>query len=226
MKRRDVWDIRHKKALTILIGYDKIEQEMRDSGMTEKEKAAQGLLYNANYDPQLQQERLESICVCHAYNQLHPKDMAKREAMMRKHLKQCKEHFVIEQPFICDYGYRISIGDYFFSNYNLVILDCAEVTFGDHVFIAPNCGFYTAGHPLDVEDRNVGLEYAYPIKVGNNVWIGAGVHVLAGVTIGDNCVIGAGSVVNKDIPANTLAAGNPCKVIRNIQPDDKLRYPR
>ena len=107
---------------------------------------------------------------------------------------------------------------------NCIILDEAKVTFGDNVFIAPNCGFYTAGHPLDVEQRNKGLEYAYPITIGNNVWIGAHVCVLPGVTIGDNTVIGAGSIVTKNIPANVLAAGNPCKVIRNITEEDKLKY--
>ena len=127
------------------------------------------------------------------------------------------ENYYIEQPFYCDYGYNISVGDNFYSNVNLVILDGAKVTFGDNVFIAPDCGFHTAGHPLDVGRRNMGLEYARPITVGNNVWIGAGVHVLPGVTIGDNCVIGAGSVVNRDIPANSLAVGNPCRVIRSLE---------
>ena len=107
-------------------------------------------------------------------------------------------------------------GDNFYANFNLVILDEAPVTFGDNVFIAPNCGFYTAGHPIDAAERNKGLEYARPITVGDNVWIGAGVTVLPGVTIGDNCVIGAGSVVVKDIPANCIAVGNPCKVIKTI----------
>ncbi|MDE6812956.1 MAG: sugar O-acetyltransferase, partial [Duncaniella sp.] len=112
--------------------------------------------------------------------------------------------------------YNITLGENFYSNVNLVILDCAKVTFGDNVFIAPDCGFHTAGHPLDVEQRNAGLEYARPITVGNNVWIGAGVHVLPGVTIGDNCVIGAGSLVNRDIPSGSLAVGNPCRVIRKL----------
>ena len=103
----------------------------------------------------------------------------------------------------------------------MVILDGAKVIFGDNVFIAPNCGFYTAGHPIDSERRNEGLEYAYPIIVGNDVWIGAGVHVMPGVTIGDNVVIGAGSVVVKDIPSNSVAVGNPCKVIRAITEEDK-----
>lgn len=101
-------------------------------------------------------------------------------------------------------------------NFNCVILDGARVTFGDNVFVAPGCGFYTAGHPLDAEQRNKGLEYARPIKVGSNVWIGGNVCVLPGVTIGDNCVIGAGSVVTRDIPSGVVAAGNPCRVIRKI----------
>ena len=122
----------------------------------------------------------------------------------------------IEQPFNCDYGYNISTGKNFFANFNLVILDEAPVTFGDNVFIAPNCAFYTAGHPLDPVERNKGLEYARPITVGHNVWIGGNVCVLPGVSIGDNCVIGAGSVVVRDIPANSVAVGNPCKVIKRL----------
>ena len=106
-------------------------------------------------------------------------------------------------------------------NHNLVILDGAKVIFGDNVFVGPNCGFYTAGHPIDYERRNKGLEYAYPITVGSNVWFGGGVQVMPGVTIGDNVVIGAGSVVVKDIPSNCVAVGNPCKVIREITDEDK-----
>lgn len=127
------------------------------------------------------------------------------------------EHLTIEQPFVCDYGYNISVGEGFFANYNLVILDPAPVTFGDNVFIAPNCSFTTASHPLDAERRNKGLETCKPIHVGNNVWIGANVVVLPGVTIGDNAVIGAGSVVTRDIPAGYVAYGNPCKPHRKIE---------
>lgn len=134
------------------------------------------------------------------------------------------ETLLIEQPFYCDYGYNIEIGSNFYANMNCIILDEAKVSFGNNVFIAPGCGFYTAGHPLDVQQRNKGLEYAYPISIGNNVWIGAHVCVLPGVTIGDNTVIGAGSVVTKNIPANVLAAGNPCKVIRVITEEDKQKY--
>ncbi len=105
-----------------------------------------------------------------------------------------------------------------------MILDPAKVTFGDNVFIAANCGFYTAGHPIDAELRNQLLEFAYPITVGNNVWFGGNVVVLPGVTIADNVVIGAGSVVTKDIPANVIAVGNPCKVLREITEEDKTKY--
>ena len=126
--------------------------------------------------------------------------------------------------FWCDYGYNITFGENFFANHNLVILDCAKVTFGNNVFIGPNCGFYTAGHPIDFEQRNRGLEYAYPIKVGSNVWFGGGVQVMPGVSIGSNVVIGGGSIVTKDIPSNVIAVGNPCKVIREITEKDKETY--
>ena len=107
--------------------------------------------------------------------------------------------------------------------YKRQILDCAEVTFGNNVFIGPNCGFYTAGHPVDAEQRNQGLEYAKPIKVGNDVWIGGNVCVMPGVTIGDNVVIGGGSVVVKDIPSGTVAVGNPCKAVRKITEADRMK---
>ena len=119
------------------------------------------------------------------------------------------KQIIVEQNFWCDYGYNIFVGENFYMNHNCIILDGAKVEFGDNVFVAPNCGFYTAGHPLDYETRNKGLEYAKPIKIGNNVWIGGNVIVLPGVNIGDNVVIGAGSVVNKDIPSNSMAVGIP-----------------
>ena len=135
---------------------------------------------------------------------------------MKKILGATKENFLIEQPFMCDYGYNIEIGENFYANHNMIILDGNKVKFGDNVFIAPNCSFYTAGHPLDYVIRNKGLEYAKPIEVGDNVWIGGNVVVLPGVTIGNNCVIGAGSIVTKDIPDNSLAVGNPCRVIKKL----------
>ena len=184
--------------------------------VSEKEKCRRGELYDANYDAELIAERQICKDLCHEYNSIRPSETARREELLIKLLGKTGGSFLIEQPFYCDYGYNIEIGENFYANVNCVILDGAKVTFGDNVFIAPNCGFYTAGHPLDVEQRNRGLEYARPITVGNNVWIGAQVSVLPGVTIGDNCVIGAGSVVNRDIPSGSLAVGNPCRVIRKI----------
>ncbi len=184
--------------------------------MTEKEKMLAGEIYDANYDPNLIAERQDCKELCRDYNDLRPKDMEARTQMLHRILGHIAGDLLIEQPFYCDYGYNIRVGRNFYSNFNLVILDGAPVTFGDNVFIAPNCGFYTAGHPIDPVERNRGLEYARPITVGNNVWIGAQVCVLPGVTIGDNCVIGAGSVVTHDIPAGSVAVGNPCRVIRRI----------
>lgn len=185
--------------------------------MTEKEKMLAGEIYDANYDPQLIAERMACKEKCRDYNDLRPSDTEGRDKMLRQLLGSAGEGLYIEQPFLCDYGYNIHVGRNFYSNVNLVILDGARVSFGDNVFIAPNCGFYTAGHPLQAKERNKGLEYARPITVGSDVWIGADVSVLPGVTIGDGCVIGAGSVVNRDIPPYSLAAGNPCRVIRRIE---------
>lgn len=184
--------------------------------MTEKEKMLKGMIYDANNDPQLIEERLRCKEMCRDYNDLRPGDTAGRRSKLCEILGEVGGDILIEQPFYCDYGYNIRAGRNFYANFNMVILDEAPVTFGDNVFIAPNCGFYTAGHPIDPAERNKGLEYARPITVGNNVWIGAGVHVLPGVTIGDNCVIGAGSVVVHDIPSDSVAVGNHCKVIKSI----------
>ena len=191
---------------------------------TEKTKAQTGLLYDANYDPELTRERMDCADRLHAFNLLRPSQAEEREAILRDLLGKTEGAFTILSPFFCDYGYNIEIGENFFMNVNCVILDGAKVKFGNNVFVAPHCGFYTAGHPLDKERRNQGLEYALPIMVGDNVWIGGHVCVLPGVRIGDNTVIGAGSVVTRDIPANVLAAGNPCRVIRPITEADKLRY--
>lgn len=184
---------------------------------SEKEKCRRGELYDANNDSELLAERQACKVACHEYNALSPLLTDERERLMRRLLGRTGKRFTIEQPFFCDYGYNVEIGENFYANVNCVILDEAKVTFGDNVFVAPNCGFYTAGHPFDVKQRNSGLEYARPIVIGNNVWIGAQVCVLPGVSIGDNCVIGAGSVVVKSIPPNSLAVGNPCRVIRELK---------
>lgn len=175
------------------------------------------MLYNPNYDPELTLHRIACKDLCLEYNQTKNSDLEKRDALIKHIVGKVKDNFVIESSFWCDYGYNIVLGENFYANHNLVILDCAKVTFGDNVFIGPNCGFYTAGHPVGVKERNEGLEYARPITVGNNVWLGGNVVVLPGVSIGNNSIIGAGSVVTKDIPDNVIAVGNPCKVIRKIE---------
>ena len=194
--------------------------------MTEREKMQQGLLYDANYDEELLAERSRCKDLCFAYNQLLPSLVDQQKDIIRRLFGKTGERFYITAPFWCDYGCNIEIGENFYTNHNCVILDGAKVTFGDNVFIAPNCTFSTAGHPLDTEQRNQGLEYAYPITVGDNVWFGASVTVLPGVTIGSNTVIGAGSDVNRDIPDGVVAVGNPCRVLRKITEEDKKKYGR
>lgn len=189
--------------------------------MTEKEKMQRQMLYDANYDKQLQEERRKAKDLCYAFNHTPPSDEEKQAAILKSLLGKTSGSFCILAPFWCDYGYHIEIGENFFANHNMVILDGAKVTFGNNVFIAPDCGFYTAGHPIDAQRRNEGLEYAYPITVGDNVWIGAGVRVMPGVTIGSDVVIGGGSVVVRDIPDHCVAVGNPCRVIRSITEEDR-----
>ncbi len=184
--------------------------------MTEKEKMLLGEIYNANYDEELIKERQIVKDLCYEYK-IKPSSMNERKEKIKSILGKTKDNFLIEQPFVCDYGYNIEIGENFYANHNLVILDANKVKFGDNVFIAPNCGFYTAGHPINADMRNEGLEYAKPIEIGNDVWIGGNVVVLPGVKIGNNVVIGAGSIVNKDIPSNSVAVGNPCRVIKEIK---------
>lgn len=184
--------------------------------MTEKEKQQAGLLYDASHDPEVLSDLRRCEQECYEINQIEPDNREERFRRLRKLLGRTGEGFTVVAPFFCDYGYNIKVGDNFFANAYCVMLDEAEVTFGDNVFIGPSCSFYTAGHPLNIEERNRGLEYARPIHVGSNVWFGGNVTVCPGVTIGDNTTIGAGSVVTRDIPSGVLAAGNPCRVIREL----------
>lgn len=193
--------------------------------MTEWEKAQKGYLYDANYDTEIVEARARCADLCYEFNLCKPSDTVKQKEILHQILGEVKGDMVVTAPFYCDYGYNISVGDNFYTNHNCTILDGAKVVFGDNVFIAPNCVFSTAGHAIDAKQRGEGLEIALPITVGNNVWIGANVSVLPGVTIGDNTIIGAGSVVNKDIPSNVIAVGNPCRIMREITEDDKNKYP-
>ena len=188
---------------------------------TDKEKMLAGEPYLA-FCNELVTERARAKEILFEYNNLHPSEMEKRTEILKHFLGATGKQLLIEQPFRCDYGYNIRVGKYFYTNHNCVILDCAKVTFGDHVMVGPNCGFYTACHPIDPQQRREGVEFARPITVGNDVWFGGSCTVLPGVTIGDGCVIGAGSVVTRDIPANTVAAGNPCRVLRSISEADRM----
>lgn len=185
--------------------------------MTEKEKMSAGLLYDANYDATLLNERLYAQDLCFQLNQLPPSAIEQRQQILKNLLGKTAHNFTVLSGFQCDYGYNIEIGENFFANFNCIVLDAAKVSFGNNVFIAPNCGFYTSGHPIDADQRNQGLEFAKPINVGNNVWIGGNVVVLPGVTIGDNSVIAAGSLVTHDITSNVVAMGSPCRVYKQIR---------
>ena len=191
--------------------------------MNQKERMRNNLPYRAWLDG-LEEERLACKTKTYEYNNIPPRDRAKRKELMRTIVGKIGEEFNIESPFQCDYGYNIEIGENFYSNHNLIILDVGRVKIGDNVQVAPNVSIYTAGHPVHPETRNTGYEYGIDITIGDNVWIGGSVSILPGVTIGDNAVIGAGSVVTKDIPANVIAAGNPCRVIREITEEDRYYY--
>lgn len=193
--------------------------------MTEWEKAQNGFLYDANYDKNIVELRARCADLCYDFNCCRPSDVERQQELLAQILGNMKGNPVVTAPFYCDYGFNISVGENFYTNHNVTILDGAKVTFGDNVFIAPNCVFSTVGHAIDSTQRSRGLEIALPITVGDNVWIGTNVSVLPGVTIGSNTIIGAGSVVNKNIPEGVIAAGNPCKVIRKITKADKKRYP-
>lgn len=188
--------------------------------MTEKQKMLMGIIYNAE-EACLIEERNRAKSLTKQYNESRQEDRDHRKYLMGQIFGKLGQNVHLEAPFYLDYGYRTTIGDDFFSNFNLTILDGGGVEIGDRVFIGPNVGIYTANHPTDVRRREKGYEWALPVKIGNKVWIGGGATILPGVTIGDNTVIAAGSVVTKDIPANVVAAGNPCKVIKEAEEGDR-----
>ena len=183
--------------------------------MTEKEKMLAGEVYDA-CNPELLEELNAVKVLCQQYNQLLPTDFAARNEMLQQMLGQADTDTFINQPFYCDYGKHIRVGKRFFANFCLTVLDEALVTFGDDCFVGPNVSIYTACHSTNPVERNTRQEWAKPVTIGNNVWIGGSVTILAGVTIGDNCTIGAGSVVTRDIPANSVAIGNPARVVKQV----------
>ena len=182
---------------------------------TERQKMLAGELYLAS-DPELVALRARARQITRAYNSTIETERDVRRALLNRLLGQMSPVIEIEPPFRCDYGTNIFLGANFYANFGVIMLDCAEIRIGDNVLLAPNVQLYAASHPLDPNVRLTLRETAAPITIGNNVWLGGGAIVLPGVTIGDNTTIGAGSVVTRDIPANVLAAGNPCRVLRSV----------
>lgn len=190
--------------------------------MTEQEKCDLGLMYDTNF-PGREAMHIECADLCYDYNHTRPSDMARREELLRKIFGKLGKNPYVEPNLFCGFGWNIEAGDNFFANNNCVFVDPGRIIFGDNVFIGPSCGFYTAHHPVHHELRNQMYEFAKPIHVGSNVWIGGGTVVLPGAKIGNNVVIGAGSVVTGEIPDNVIAFGNPCRVHRPITEEDLLQ---
>lgn len=191
--------------------------------MNQKERMLAGLPYKAWLDG-LSEERIKNKLQIYDYNLLRPDEGEKMEVLIKDILGKTGENIFIEQPFHCDYGKNIELGNNFFANYNCIILDVGKVIIGENVQFAPNVAIYTAGHPIHPESRNSGYEYGIGVTIGDNVWVGGNVVINPGVTIGNNVVIGAGSVVTKDIPDNVVAVGNPCRVVREITEQDRKYY--
>lgn len=192
---------------------------------TELEKMIAGELYHQT--PELLELRLQTRDLLYEYNRCHPRELERRRELIKKMFAQVGKEYFIELPFHVDYGFNVTIGENFFANNNLTLLDVCPIIIGDDVLLAPNVGIYTAGHVLDPRlRRETGAEFGQPVTIGNNVWVGANVTILPGVTIGADTVIGAGSVVTKDLPAGVLAVGNPCKVVRAFNQRDREFYYR
>ncbi len=191
--------------------------------MKNRVEAPINCLFQGCYNPQFEEEIAKCKDKCFEYNKLNPNDRQSQRKMLEEILGNMGKEVMITPPFWCDYGYNISVGDYFYSNHNMIVTDGARVSFGDNVFVAPNCCFTTAEHAIDPQQRKAGMEIAKPITIGNNVWIGAGSTILAGVTIGDNSVIGAGSVVTKSIPANVIAVGVSLSYARILEKTNLIK---
>lgn len=191
--------------------------------MTEWEKLQNGQMYN-DFDDDLFQRRVAAKKLFRAYNRTEDEDVELRKSIMKELFKKLGENVWIEPDFRCEFGRNITIDDNVYINFGCVILDCADVFIGANTLLGPNVGIYPVNHAIDAQERIKGGCRAKPVHIGRNVWFGGDVKVLAGVTIGDNTIIGTGSIVTKDIPANVIAVGNPCKVLRQITEADKTEY--
>lgn len=191
--------------------------------MNQKERMLKNLPYKAWLDG-LSEERLENKKKIYEFNRCEPEEMQRSQELLKQILGKTGENVWIEAPFHCDYGYNIEVGENFFANYNLVILDVGKVKIGKNAQFAPNVAIYTAGHPVHPDSRNSGYEYGIDVTIGDNVWLGGNTVVMPGVHIGNNVVIGGGSVVTKDIPDDVIAVGNPCRVLRKITEADRKYY--
>lgn len=191
--------------------------------MTEKEKMLSGNLYMAN-DQELKADVKKSRMLTRLFNNTTEEQKEYRAELLKELFKKTGDNIYIEPSFKCDYGCNISVGNNFYANFDCIILDVCNVDIGENVFFAPRVCIYTAGHPIDAEVRNTGLEFGKPVKIGNNVWVGGSTVINPGVNIGSNVVIGSGSVVTKDIPDNVIAVGNPCRVLREITEEDKIYW--
>ena len=192
--------------------------------MTQKERMLQGMIYNPN-DKEILKEQLPYLDMIAEYNALPSSAGKERDALMKKMFASCGTNCYIQPPFYANWGgHHVHLGNDIYANFNFTLTDDGDIYIGDNVMFGPNVTIVTAGHPVEASLRGKGLQYNEPVHIGNNTWFGAGVIVLPGVTIGDNSVIGAGSVVTKDIPANVVAVGSPCRVMREIGDRDKEYY--
>ncbi|MCS3795918.1 sugar O-acetyltransferase [Niastella sp. OAS944] len=189
---------------------------------TEKEKMLAGELYDA-LDAQLSEDRLKARLLIKELNDSREDQTTERLRLLKELIPNAGEGLWLQPPFYCDYGYNIKLGEKVFFNFNCVVLDVAQVTIGSRTLFGPNVQIYTATHPIDHKVRASGLEFAKPITIGEDVWVGGSAVICPGVNIGDRSVIGAGSVVTLDIPADVFAAGNPCKVIRHLTEEEQAK---
>lgn len=188
-----------------------------------RERMKDGRLYFCT-DEEIANEQLKCLDLLYDYNQTRPTEQAKRRELLKVLLAEVGENCYIEPPLHANWGRNTHLGSNVYANFNLTLVDDTDVYIGDSVMIGPNVTIATAGHPVDPELRRKVAQFNIPVRIGNNVWIGAGAVILPGVTIGDDSVIGAGSIVTKDIPAGVVAVGNPCRVLRPISDRDREFY--